>query len=749
MAAQIDPRARLAFGPFELNISTGELSKSGVRLRLSGQPMEILRILLAHAGEIVTREQLREHVWSEGTFVDFDGGLNAAMAKLRRALDDSAQHPRYIETIPGRGYRFLCRVESLNPISQTAPAAQPELEPASAPPQMRGRAINFWRWVEIAMVCALLTAAILRFYKAPPPPAWRLSPLTTSAALEDWPSLSPDGKLVVYSADPDFNGKVDLYLKNVAGAGSPIRLTFDGQGNRMPDFSPDGKRIVFRSNRNGGGIYQMPVFGGEVQLVAEGGLSPKFSPSGQEIAYWKGSETVAETVPGSGSVWIVQASGGASRRIAEPLTSARHPIWLPDGNSLLMVGYSSTTALDAAGLDWWIASARGQGLTRTGFYAELVGRKIKPSDTTANSRLRTPVPVMAPPGCWAAKQDAVITTVEGGENGNLWAVGISPATARVTGALTRLTTSTANEWNSSCSSVGAIAFTNLTLKRQLWTVPFDFQLAKSKGSPRPVVENASDRENPSLSQDGRYVAFVSNQSGRPNIWRRDLKTGTEIQVASSALVQRYPSISPSGLKIAYSVYSSNVRALYVADSSDAPKKLCDGCARATDWSHNEDLLLVFGGSPYQVDLLNLTTRKRTPLIKHTQYSVLYGRFSPDGRSISFTVRLRPDLAKIAIAPLNGSEPIPESAWTMVADVGLDDYANWSPDGRILYFSSPKDGNNCLWAQRMDNGRPLGEAFPVQHFHGRLTFGYGGWTAGPGQIAIALVDKTSNVWTMSQ
>ena len=168
MAAQIDPRARLAFGPFELNVSTGELSKSGVRVRLSGQPMEILTILLAHAGEIVTREQLREHVWSEGTFVDFDGGLNAAMAKLRRALEDSAQHPRYIETIPGRGYRFLCRVEHLNPISQTAPVAQPELEPASAPHQMRGRTINFWRWVEIVVVCALLTAAILRFYKALP-----------------------------------------------------------------------------------------------------------------------------------------------------------------------------------------------------------------------------------------------------------------------------------------------------------------------------------------------------------------------------------------------------------------------------------------------------------------------------------------------------------------------------------------------------------------------------------------------------
>src|SRR5271156_2283855 len=125
MAHRLDSRAPLAFGPFELNASTGELHRAGIRVRLSGQPIEILLLLLAHAGEIVTREQLREHVWRDGTFVDFEGGLNAAIAKLRRALDDSAQNPRYIETVPGRGYRFLGRVDSFTPENQPArPAHQ-------------------------------------------------------------------------------------------------------------------------------------------------------------------------------------------------------------------------------------------------------------------------------------------------------------------------------------------------------------------------------------------------------------------------------------------------------------------------------------------------------------------------------------------------------------------------------------------------------------------------------------------------
>jgi Tol biopolymer transport system component len=225
----------------------------------------------------------------------------------------------------------------------------------------------------------------------------------------------------------------------------------------------------------------------------------------------------------------------------------------------------------------------------------------------------------------------------------------------------------------------------------------------------------------------------------------------ETQVAVSSLVERYPVMSPSGRRIAYSVYEADKRAVYLVDSGHSPEKLCEGCTRATDWSRDENALLIFGESPYQVTLLSLASLKQTPVLRHHKYSLLYGRFSPDGRWISFTVRIRPDLARIAIAPLNGAKPVPEHAWITIADVGLDDYANWSPDGKTLYFSSPKDGNSCLFAQRIDpaTGRPVGTEFAVQHFHGRVTFGHGGWVASLGRIGIALVDRTSNVWTMSQ
>ena len=104
---------RARFGPFEVDLHTHELWKFGTRLKLVGQPFEILTVLLARPGELVTREELRTRLWPADTFVDFNHGLNAAVNKLREALSDSADSPRYIETLPRRGYRFVAQVEWL------------------------------------------------------------------------------------------------------------------------------------------------------------------------------------------------------------------------------------------------------------------------------------------------------------------------------------------------------------------------------------------------------------------------------------------------------------------------------------------------------------------------------------------------------------------------------------------------------------------------------------------------------------
>ena len=101
----------------------------------------------------------------------------------------------------------------------------------------------------------------------------------------------------------------------------------------MPDFSWDGSRIVFRSNRDGGGIYEIPALGGEARLIAKDGFNPRFSPDGSHVAYWLGSPSVAVSVRGSGTVWVIPVVGGLPQQVGAHFQTARHPIWHKDANT--------------------------------------------------------------------------------------------------------------------------------------------------------------------------------------------------------------------------------------------------------------------------------------------------------------------------------------------------------------------------------------------------------------------------------
>jgi len=107
MATQPRVGERLLFDGFELDVHAGELRKHGLKLRLRGQPLRVLEILLERAGEVVTREEIQSRIWPANTFVDFDHSLHNAIARIREVLGDSAETPRYIETVPRRGYRYI------------------------------------------------------------------------------------------------------------------------------------------------------------------------------------------------------------------------------------------------------------------------------------------------------------------------------------------------------------------------------------------------------------------------------------------------------------------------------------------------------------------------------------------------------------------------------------------------------------------------------------------------------------------
>src|ERR1019366_9013302 len=101
------PVQRITFGEFELDVRAGELRNGGLRIRLQEQPFQILLMLLEHPGEVVTREEIRKRLWPNDTIVEFDHSIGTAIKKLRQALNDEAENPRYVETLPRRGFRFM------------------------------------------------------------------------------------------------------------------------------------------------------------------------------------------------------------------------------------------------------------------------------------------------------------------------------------------------------------------------------------------------------------------------------------------------------------------------------------------------------------------------------------------------------------------------------------------------------------------------------------------------------------------
>ena len=114
------------FGPFKFDASSGELRKHGVKIKLRGQPVEILTLLLAQPGRTVTREELQRELWPDNTFVDFESSLNAAVKRLRAALSDSPEKPKYVETLARRGYRFIAPVEELDHSGHFAELVSPQ-----------------------------------------------------------------------------------------------------------------------------------------------------------------------------------------------------------------------------------------------------------------------------------------------------------------------------------------------------------------------------------------------------------------------------------------------------------------------------------------------------------------------------------------------------------------------------------------------------------------------------------------------
>ena len=225
----------IRFGSFEVDPESGELSRNGTNIRLQQQPLQILLTLLSRHGEVVTREELRRQLWADNTFVDFEHGLNAAIKRLRDALGDSAENPKFIETLPRRGYRFLV------PVSGAENSSEPETLVQRAP-------LRRYALLSLLVLCPLIVVFTAQRHwhilssltTQASSVAMRVTPFTTTPGAELEPAFSPDGKAIAFLWDQGLSDKTDLYVK-LSDAEQPLRITHREGGICNVAWSPDGR----------------------------------------------------------------------------------------------------------------------------------------------------------------------------------------------------------------------------------------------------------------------------------------------------------------------------------------------------------------------------------------------------------------------------------------------------------------------------------------------------------------------------
>jgi DNA-binding winged helix-turn-helix (wHTH) protein len=322
----------IRFGVFEIDLQAGELRKQGLKIKLQDQPFQVLAMLLERSGQPVTREELQKKLWSADTFVDFDRSLNKAINRLREALEDSAENPRFIETVPKRGYRFIA------PVVQAANFEPRPPDRQSAQATIREKLA--WGLALLLAVCLML--AVVHFRGGTQPGQMLRSSLLPPPNTSFLPynfAISPDGTRLEFAA-VDRDGKSILWVRALSTAGA--QQLNGTEGATFPFWSPDSRHIGFFAQRK---LKTLDLAGGTARVLCD-------APSGHGGS-WNRDGIIVLSPSVAGPLYRVEAAGG----IPTPVTSIRlqgsdqaHclPLFLPDGKHFLYWVFRSVAA-DAIG----------------------------------------------------------------------------------------------------------------------------------------------------------------------------------------------------------------------------------------------------------------------------------------------------------------------------------------------------------------------------------------------------------------
>ena len=552
------------FGSFEVDFASAELRKLGVRLRLQEQPFQVLAALLERPGELVTREDLIRRLWADGTVVDFDRGLNAAVTRLRQALSDSADVPRYVETVARRGYRFIGSVESASDQARPAPLPVPQRRTST--------------WAAAILVLAITLFAgwwwLTRVSTKRSETQLKVVPLTTGAGVERNPSFSPDGTQIVYEWARE-DGQRHLYIK-VVGSGDPVPLTSGDAAEYGPAWSPDGRLIAFLRQLDPStmGVFVIPPLGGVERKVAEVPPPPSASILRQfhrRLDWTHDSRHLIVSAPahagGSEGLLLVSVENAEKTWLTEPSGDSaygdREPAVSPDGRM--------------------VAFVRGELGSSEGIYLLPLSSDLRPAG--APRRLASAGHSRSP--AWTADGKRIVyTDLSPGMTfgSGAWTIGLD--TGDVPHALPELGRNAALP---AVARTGRLAYSRQILQSNIWRQEIP-ALAGAILPPVRLTASSAVDFNAHYSADGGRIALVSTRSGSREIWNcaSDGAQCVQVTAFNGSFVTGTPCWSPDGRQIVFDSAAAGQIDVYVVDANGgSPRRLTDAThGKIPSWSRD-------------------------------------------------------------------------------------------------------------------------------------------------------------------
>ena len=698
------PGPTVRFGAFDADFRTQELRKQGVRVKLPQQSFQILQMLLEQPGELVTRDQLRQALWSGDTFVDFDHGVNNSIKRIRDALGDSAESPRYIETLPRLGYRFIGSIDGKVDVPTPAPIP-PERNwkvKAGPTPSVAGAeetAAPHGRWpLTLAGVFALLlVAGTLFWFRRPQPspaPEMKLHQLTTNSGENPvgTGAISPDGKYLAYT---DLQG---IHIKLIeSGETQTIPQLESFKGSRVEwriaCWFPDSTRFLANLNLRRGqhpSIWTVSVLGGTPRKLRDEAEAWSLSRDGSLIAFATNYGSV-----GPREIWLMGPNGEHERKLfdTDENSSIGGAQFSPDGQRLV-----------------YFKSPEMSG--KPGDAIETRDLKGGPPTTLVSStRLRDHWGFLDRRLVHALALDRrliYVLTEEGNEDTcNYWEMPIDPHTGKPTGNPRRMT-----NWAGFClggASVTAdgkrLAFMESTHKSSVYVASLQRSGMRIAS---PSLLTLSEGENQPLdwTADSRAVIFNSNRNGHWGIFRQSLDADAAEPIVSGPEDALGARVSPDGAWILYATPELLMRVAITGGPSQlvlaaplrwfrcakAPATLCVFCEQTPDRKQ----LIFTALDPLKGRGRELARFDADPTAGYDW------DLSPDASFIDIRKNREPRLSMLS---LTGQEPreLIVKGWSTL--INLD----WAADGKGLFTSSPVErGSVLLYVDLQGNAHPLWE-----------------------------------------